>query len=323
MIIISYTMFYAYVWSNDRIPLRTVRDLWSDRMMKERRYRIQTSQEWDRPLVIAQVSDFHNGDAQAVSKVLRRCRPDLIALTGDLFIGYGSREADEEKQDENPYGKGFLAYQENVLPLVRCCTELAPTYFSLGNHEWVVTESDFAALRAEGLIILDNQWVRDEERGLVIGGLTSAMMTDFQRYRRKYGSDADYPHWSRHTDRINLRAKDGWLNGFTRQEGYKILLSHHPEYWCLRQPMLCKKRIDLVLSGHAHGGQIRLFGRGLYSPGQGILPRYTGGVFQGRFGTMVVSRGTTNTVPKIPRLFNPAEGVVIECLPKKRLHASH
>lgn len=291
--------------------------------MIERRYRIQTSQEWDRPLVIVQVSDFHNGDAQAVSEVLHRCRPDLIALTGDLFIGYGIEASDKDPAAGHGSGTGFMSKQESVLPLVRCCTELAPTYFSLGNHEWVATESDFKALREEGLVILDNQWVRDEERGLVIGGLTSAMMTDFQRYRRRYGPDADYPHWSRHTDRINLRTRERWLKSFTRQEGYKILLSHHPEYWCLRQPMLCKRRIDLVLSGHAHGGQIRLFGRGLYSPGQGILPRYAGGVYQGRFGKMVVSRGTTNTVPTIPRLFNPPEVVVIECLPNKRLHTSH
>ena len=89
-------------------------------------------------------------------------------------------------------------------------------------------------------------------------------------------------------------------------------MCHHPEYWCMQPPMLKDHPIDLVLSGHAHGGQIRLFGQGLFAPGQGLLPRYTGGLYEGPHGNMIVSRGLANTAPPpIPRLFNPREVVTI------------
>ena len=83
---------------------------------------------------------------------------------------------------------------------------------------------------------------------------------------------------------------------------YIILLSHHPEYF-QRLP----KGIHLVLSGHAHGGQWRLFGRGLYAPNQGWLPRYTKGIYEKR---MIVSAGLTNTA-HVPRLFNPTEVIYV------------
>jgi predicted MPP superfamily phosphohydrolase len=81
-------------------------------------------------------------------------------------------------------------------------------------------------------------------------------------------------------------------------------LCHHPEY---RDKYLKDRSIDLILSGHAHGGQIRLLGRGLYAPGQGIFPKYTSGIH----ANMIISRGLSNTAGFIPRLFNPREIVYI------------
>ena len=66
--------------------------------------------------------------------------------------------------------------------------------------------------------------------------------------------------------------------------------------------------VDLVLAGHAHGGQIRIFGQGLYAPGQGIFPRYTRGVVDGR---MIISAGAGNPVPA-PRWGNPCEVLQLE-----------
>ena len=97
-----------------------------------------------------------------------------------------------------------------------------------------------------------------------------------------------------------------WLDGFECQPGYRLLLSHHPEYW---HRYLRSRQIDLILSGHAHGGQIRLFGQGLFSPGQGLLPKYSSGIH----GNMIISRGLSNTGGVVPRLFNPTETVYITC----------
>ena len=101
-----------------------------------------------------------------------------------------------------------------------------------------------------------------------------------------------------------LRTESKWLDDFEKEEGYKILLSHHPEYY---KKYLKKRNIDLIVSGHAHGGQWRFFGRGVFAPGQGIFPKYTYGVHDGRF---VISTGLERG--GLPRFFNPIEVVFIK-----------
>lgn len=265
-------------------------------MLKERIYRIHA----DVQCRIALLSDLHNADGSTVLPILSRFCPDLIAVTGDLFLGYNAVE-----------GHDLLRTQHHILPLLRGCVQLAPTYVSLGNHEWVISDSDLKGMQSTGAVILDNRWVREPSTGLVVGGLTSGMLTDFRRFRKKHRDGVPYPHETRHTSAYLLPPSTRWLDEFEQQEGYRILLCHHPEYWCLREPMLIDRRIDLVLAGHAHGGQIRLFGRGLYAPGQGILPAYTGGLHAGPHGYLLISRGLSNTAPPpIPRLFNPPEVVL-------------
>jgi len=95
-------------------------------------------------------------------------------------------------------------------------------------------------------------------------------------------------------------------------KGYKILLCHHPEYY---ERYIRGLDIDLTLSGHAHGGQIRIFGQGLFAPGQGILPQVTSGLYDGR---LIVSRGLCNTAWPIPRLNNETELVMVELMRASR-----
>ena len=98
-----------------------------------------------------------------------------------------------------------------------------------------------------------------------------------------------------------------WLNKWEPIPGYRILLSHRPELFNLYED----SGIDLVFSGHSHGGQIRLpLIGGLIAPDQGWLPKYDGGVFQERNTTMVVSRGLGNSVMPL-RLFNRPEIVEV------------
>ena len=200
-----------------------------------------------------------------------------------------------------------LETQTNVLPFLEACVSIAPTCLSLGNHEQIVDQADLDLLSSTGVTLLDNRWV--EKDGLIIGGLTSGYVTDYRAFRAASGSSARYPRQesiSGISDVVTAfhRKPDlSWLSAFAAQPGYKILLSHHPEYY-----PLIPASVDLILSGHAHGGQWRLFGHGVWSPGQGWWPKWTKGVYDGR---LVVSAGLSNTT-WVPRLFNPTEVTYIE-----------
>ena len=160
--------------------------------------------------------------------------------------------------------------------------------------------------------VLDNEWksITVGNEKIVIGGLTSGYVTDYRAFRATQPAEPRYP---RREDLYGIggsahaaahKPETTWLSDFAAQPGYHILLSHHPEYW----PLLKNENIDLILSGHAHGGQWRFFGHGVWSPGQGWWPRYTKGVYEGR---LVVSAGLSNTT-WVPRLFNPTEVLYIE-----------
>lgn len=101
------------------------------------------------------------------------------------------------------------------------------------------------------------------------------------------------------------------LEEYESLDGYKILLSHHPEYWSLESPFLSQKKINLVLAGHAHGGQIKIGNQGLYASGQGWFPQYTSGIHRGQYGSMIISRGLSNPV-KVTRIFNNPEIVSVQ-----------
>ena len=125
--------------------------------------------------------------------------------------------------------------------------------------------------------MLDDRFVLRD--GIAFGGLTSGLSNDDHKPDIK------------------------WIDDFCSVDGPKILLCHHPEYY---EQYLKNKNIDLIVSGHAHGGQWRIFGRGVFAPGQGLFPKYTSGLHDGRF---IISRGCSNSTRPIPvpRFFNPKE----------------
>lgn len=269
-------------------------------------------------LLIAHLSDLHSHPQNAILQSLQVQRPDLIAVTGDLI--YGARPANNIPVMKN--NRAVLSFLEE-------CRKVAPVFLSLGNHEWMLGPADKELIAGTGTVLLDNDWARLQN--LVFGGLSSGITSHYDEYRESlYKSGAAdrsvlYPLNDPKELRSGLPPRTGWLEEFMNQPGYRILLCHHPEY---RDRYLRKLSaqsddrgvpsagrndqaenldIDLILSGHAHGGQIRLFNRGLFAPGQGLLPRYTSGIH----GNMIISRGLTNTVPYIPRLFNPPEIVYV------------
>lgn len=231
---------------------------------------------------------------------LRDHTPSLICITGDVLRG--SRPDD----DRSP-----LETQSNVLPFLYSCASIAPTFLSLGNHEWMVDQDDLDLLSSTGVTVLDNGWrsINIAGQEIAIAGLTSGFVTDYRSFRAESGSPDRYPR----QESISgiggaVHARDhkpetGWLPTFATQPGFRVVMSHHPEYL-----PLIPSSVDLILSGHAHGGQWRVFNHGVWAPGQGWWPKYTKGVYEGR---LVVSAGLSNTT-WIPRIGNPTEVVYIE-----------
>ena len=156
-----------------------------------------------------------------------------------------------------------------------------PTFCSVGNHEHLYPGELAADVQETGAVLLDNDAV--SFRGISIGGLSSVSLG------HSLPAKQEVP-----------RPDCEWLRAFSEGSGYKLLMCHHPEYY---EPWIKSLPVDLILSGHAHGGQWRLFGRGLFAPGQGWLPKYTAGLYDGR---LLVSRGIGNMAP-VPRIGNPPQ----------------
>ena len=283
------------------------------------------------PISIALITDTHNHPADQVIRSLERNKTDIICIAGDFV--YARLPEECLKMEESDHAVEFL----------KECNKLAPTFVSLGNHEWMINDRDVEIIKSTGVTLLHNDYVHlhcpcsnisrsKDVPDILIGGLTSA---SYMAYRAYCASLTDENLNSNNNDNVNesetgseirpesatiyplLKPRSAvirdykpennwlsWLDHFCQEEGYKILLCHHPEYY----PLYLKNRqIELVLSGHAHGGQIRIMGKGLYAPGQGLFPKLTSGIVDQR---LVISRGLANNT-LIPRLWNPEEIIYI------------
>ena len=233
-------------------------------------------------IVFALVSDLHGDDPSEIIDILKKMSPDYILAAGDIF------EALDENHD---------AENESGFALLSACTDLAPTFYAPGNHEvggtlswsplWKFSyakEKNYSAqsmkrLAETGVYFLDDRFVT--YKGIAFAGLGSALINEDKRPKLEF------------------------LKDFCALDMPKILICHHPEYY---EKYLVDMDIDIIVSGHAHGGQWRFFGRGVFAPGQGFFPKYTSGVYNNK---LVVSRGLKRS-KKIPRIFNKPEVVKIE-----------
>lgn len=217
---------------------------------------------------IAQVSDLHNaefgGGNRELLAILEEAEPDLIAITGDLI--------DSRRTDPAP----ALAFLEGAV-------ELAPVCYVTGNHEFRAYDAyqDLKSQMEElGVIVLENESMVLEEVPLRVIGLDDP----------SFGVRSD-------PSATPEQILQGALTALAPQAGEEdlrtVLLAHRPEY----VELYAQHGADLVLSGHAHGGQVRLPGvGGLYAPGQGFLPAYTSGLYQIGETSLVVSRGLGNSL---------------------------
>ena len=187
-------------------------------------------------------------------------------------------------------------------------SKIAPCYYCFGNHEIYYSHAKFGhshvsepelrkkhmeLIESYGINIINDTYkeVKVGDSTLIIGGLVC-------------GRDMDPSLDQKEPDLL-------FLEDFKNLNGCKILMCHYPQYYVR---YLQNSDIDLVVSGHAHGGQWRFFGQGIYSPHQGLFPKYTSGV---HFGKLVISRGAVNNSKPIPRLFNPTEILEIELCKNK------
>ena len=226
---------------------------------------------------IAQVSDLHNaefGDRnQRLLEMLREAEPDMIAITGDLI--------DSQKTD--------LAV---ALAFAKEAAQIAPCYYVPDNHEARVSEYPElkAGLENAGVTVLDDAQVKIEVSGesiTVIGVNDPSFHADYLT------SDAT--------------VMDRKLSELSSEDaGFAILLSHRPELF----DTYVAHDMDLVLTGHAHGGQFRLpLIGGLIAPNQGLFPKYDDGLYSEGNTNMIVSRSLGNSI--IPLRFNNRPEVVL------------
>lgn len=227
---------------------------------------------------IAHVSDLHNaemGDGnEKLLAILREAEPDIIAITGDLI---DSRNTD--------IGIA-LAFAEEAV-------QIAPCYYVNGNHEARVSEYDELkeGLEAAGVVVLENERVEIELSGETI----TLLGVDDPSFNADYlfGDAAAV-----------VSTKLAEIT--TEEDGFTVLLSHRPELF----DTYVECGMDLILSGHAHGGQFRLpVVGGLVAPNQGLFPEYDSGLYTENGTNMIVSRGIGNSI--LPFRFNNRPEVIV------------
>ena len=229
---------------------------------------------------IAHVSDLHNAemgkDNEKLLTMLREANPDMIAITGDLI---DSRNTDIEV----------------ALQFIREAVKIAPCYYVTGNHEARVNEYGElkAGMEAAGVTVLEDAKFEisiDGETIMLIGVNDPSYQTDYL-----FGDTKTV---------MNTKLEE--LH--TEQDRFTILLSHRPELF----ETYVDHDLDLVLSGHAHGGQFRLpFIGGLVAPNQGLFPEYDAGIYAEGNTNMLVSRGVGNSILPF-RINNRPEVILIE-----------
>lgn len=229
---------------------------------------------------IAHVSDLHNAemgeDNEKLLTMLREADPDMIAITGDLI----------DSRNTNI---------EIALQFAQEAMKIAPCYYVSGNHEARVNEYEElkTGLISAGVIILE-----DTQTEISIEGQTITLIgVDDPSFQTDYlFGDAE----------TVMSSKLAELH--TDGEVYTILLSHRPELF----DTYADHDVDLVLSGHAHGGQFRLpFIGGVVAPNQGLFPEYDAGIYTDGNTNMLVSRGVGNSILPF-RINNRPEVILIE-----------
>lgn len=249
-----------------------------DQRLVVRRYTVE-AEEITAPVRLAVLTDLHECDygieGAELLEVLEAEKPSAVLLVGDMFADGGS------------YAYG--------LTVMEALVQRYPTYYVTGNHEYWTNEVDriVALVRETGVTVLDQSC-----EVLALNGQRISLCGVPDPYAMTYSGAPDIQ-----TQLTRAMAQ-------TEQGSFTILMAHRPEL----AELYAAAGFDLVLSGHAHGGQVRipLLVNGLYAPNQGWFPKYAGGEYQVGGTTLIVSRGlSTQRQMYIPRIFNRPELVIV------------
>lgn len=230
---------------------------------------------------LAVVTDFHSSDnADDVVAMVTSCAPDAVLMVGDMF---------DDDIANRP--------TERTLSLMRQLSAQYPCYYVSGNHEAWTGEMDALYQQTEeaGVTVL-----RMSSGVLTVRGQRIALCGIPDPYEMVFSGAPDTEEQLRQA----LEEVDS--------ADFTVLLAHRPE-------LLAKYAqfpLDLVVSGHAHGGQVRIPGvlNGLYAPNQGWFPKLAGGAYTQDGTTLIVSRGLAVRT-RLPRIFNRPEVVLVRCVP--------
>ncbi len=255
---------------------------WCNKALELNTYRIDSDDlpETFAGFRIVHISDLHNTemgeDNETLIEMIEKAEPDIIVITGDLI--------DSRRTDINI-----------AVDFIEEAVHIAPCYYVTGNHEQRIEEySELKkAMYKTGVTILDNKKMRVEQDGsyITIAGVDDPMFTMDPQTEEPY-----------------MVMEETLAELLDSRDEYTVLLSHRPEL----MDTYVQSAVDLVLTGHAHGGQIKLpFVGGIISPGEGLFPEYYEGIHQEDGTQMVVSRGIGNSL--FPWRINnkPEVGLVI------------
>ena len=229
---------------------------------------------------IVQISDLHNAEFgennEKLLLMLKQADADIIAITGDMI---DSRNTDIDV----------------AISFAQKAVNIAPVYYVNGNHESRVLgeyEKLKQGLTDAGVTILENS-----SADITIGDETISLIgINDPTFRMELVDDTMEQNIAHQLEDV-----------IPDNDNFKVLLAHRPEYFDVYAG-----NVDLVLSGHAHGGQFRIpFIGGLVAPGQGFFPEYYEGSHIKENTEMIVSRGIGNSI--IPfRINNKPEIIVAE-----------
>lgn len=232
------------------------------------------------------LSDLHSKsygkENQKLIKAINQVHPDLILIAGDMYTAGKGQETDTARK------------------LVCHLAQHYPIYYGNGNHEHKTrlypedygnAYEDYAReIRQSGSRYLVNEKAQLPELGVDIYGLELG-----REYYGKFHQKAMEKEYIKK------------LLGTPERARYSVLIAHNPDYF----KNYAEWGADLVVSGHVHGGLMRLpFLGGVISPAMKLFPEYDGGLFKEGKATLVLSRGLgSHTLPI--RIFDPGELVVI------------